>query len=203
MASATRPADILSGVLGCDASALGDLKALAQAAEEQELRRGDVLVRQGEPADALYFVLSGRFSVHIRGVTEPIAEIGQGEPVGEMGFFAGLPRAATVVALRDSHVLAITREQFLEFSTACPRIMDTVVSSPADFPEASKLRAELRQAYVRLQFYGQAALPHCKTLSIGSEAHAMAAVAQPSSHMRRYLRACRVARSITRRSRTG
>ena len=131
MASATRPADILSGVLGCDASALSDLKALAQAAEEQELRRGDVLVRQGEPADALYFVLSGRFSVHIRGVTEPIAEIGQGEPVGEMGFFAGLPRAATVVALRDSHVLAITREQFLEFSTACPRIMDTVVSSLA------------------------------------------------------------------------
>ena len=92
---------------------------------------GDVLVRQGDPADALYFVLSGRLGVYVRGVVEPIAEIGQGQPVGEMGFFAGVARTATVVALRDSRLLAITREQFRKVSAACPNIPGTVITSLA------------------------------------------------------------------------
>jgi len=45
----------------------------------------------------------------LEGAAEPIAEVAQGHPVGEIGFFAMLPRTATVVALRDSRVLVITR----------------------------------------------------------------------------------------------
>src|SRR3954468_19508155 len=93
-----------------DATTWVGLAALAGAADELSLKRGDVLVRQGEPSDALFFVLSGRFTVHLGGVAEPIAEIAQGQPIGEIGFFGGLPRTATVVAQRDSRVLAITRE---------------------------------------------------------------------------------------------
>ena len=84
------------------------------------LRRGDVLMRQGEPSDALYFVLSGRFTVHVDGTAEPVAEIGQGQSVGEIGFFAGLPRNATVMALRDSTVLMVTRERFATSETRAP-----------------------------------------------------------------------------------
>ena len=51
------------------------------AAEQVTLHRGDVLVRQGEPSEALFFVLSGRFTVHIDGEAEPIAEIAQGQPI--------------------------------------------------------------------------------------------------------------------------
>jgi NTE family protein len=122
---------LLSAVPDLDASALNDLEALAERAERLTLRRGDMLLRQGEPSDALYFVLSGRFTVHVEGAAEPIAEIAQGQPIGEIGFFAGLPRTATVIALRDSTVLAITRERFQQISASSPGIRDAVILSLA------------------------------------------------------------------------
>jgi len=122
---------LLSAVPALDGRTLQELEALAIGAGRLALRRGDILVQQGEPSDALYFVLSGRFTVHVEGATGPIAEIGQGEPVGEIGFFAGLPRTATVVALRDSTVLGLTRERFQEISESAPKIRDAVVLSLA------------------------------------------------------------------------
>jgi NTE family protein len=107
------------------------LEALAAAAQERELQRGEVLIKAGEPPDALYFVLSGRFSVHLNDVSEPIAEIGRGQPIGEIGFFAGLPRTATVAALRDSRVLCITRERFELLKDLSPAIRDAVIVSLA------------------------------------------------------------------------
>jgi NTE family protein len=124
-------ATLLSAIPAFDGGTLQDLEALAAVTEQRELRRGEVLIRQGEPANALYFVLSGRFSVHVQGAVEPIAEIGQGQPIGEIGFFAGLPRTATVVAVRDSSVLAITREQFRQVSECSPGIRDAVIVSLA------------------------------------------------------------------------
>ena len=114
-----------------DGWTVADLEALAAGAEQVTLQRGDVLVRQGEPSDALFFVLSGRFTVHIDGNAEPIAEIAQGQPIGDIGFFGGLPRTATVVALRDSRVLAITRDRFQAISASAPGLRDTVTVSLA------------------------------------------------------------------------
>src|SRR5262249_13594022 len=107
------------------------LAALAGATDQLSLRRGDVLVRQGEPSDTLYFVLSGRFTVQLDGDDTPITEIGQGRSIGEIGFFAGLPRTATVVAKRDSRVLAITHERFRAVGDASPEIRDAVILSLA------------------------------------------------------------------------
>jgi NTE family protein len=104
---------------------------LASQVEQRVLRRGDVLIRQGDLSDTLHFILAGRFTVHVDGTAEPIAELSQGEPVGEIGFFAGLPRTATVVALRDSTVLTITREQFQQISGASPALLEAIVASLA------------------------------------------------------------------------
>ena len=131
MTSAKLRAGLLSALPALDGNALKDLEALALDAELVEIRRGEILVRQGEPSDALYFVLSGRFGVYRDGAVEPSAEIAHGQPIGEIGFFAGLARTATVSALRDSRVLAITRERFRELSNASPRLRDAVIMSLA------------------------------------------------------------------------
>jgi NTE family protein len=131
MTSAQMRPGLLSAAAGLDSRTLQELEALAAAAERLTFRRGDILVQQGEPSDTLYFVLSGRFTVHVEGATGPIAEIAQGEPVGEIGFFAGLPRTATVMALRDSTVLSLTRERFQEISEAAPKIRDAIILSLA------------------------------------------------------------------------
>ena len=98
---------------------------------EREIRRGEVLVRQGEPSDALYFVVSGRFSVENERA-EAIAEIGQGQPIGEIGFFAQVPRTATVRALRDSQVLTFTRERVERIGDSIPHLRDAVIASLAN-----------------------------------------------------------------------
>ena len=56
--------------------------------------QGSVVVRQGEAADHVYYVLRGRFEVLLGG-RHLVAEIGAGEPVGEIAFFSGLPRTAS------------------------------------------------------------------------------------------------------------
>jgi NTE family protein len=99
---------------------------LAAELETLNLKRGDVLVRQGEMADALYVVVTGRFSVTVAGRRQMITELGPGQPVGEIAFLAGGVRTATVTALRDSLVLRLGRAEFEELSSKNPSILHTL-----------------------------------------------------------------------------
>ena len=85
-----------------------------------------MLVRQGETADALYVVVTGRFLVTVDGRREAVAELGPGQPVGEIAFLAGGVRTATVTALRDSLVLRLGRAEFEELSAKSPSILHTL-----------------------------------------------------------------------------
>ncbi len=77
---------------------------------------GRVLFHTGEDADRLYFLVAGRLGVvqkpegqepHFIGVIRP------GEPAGEMAMIAGTPHTATVMALRDSELMALPRAAFM------------------------------------------------------------------------------------------
>jgi NTE family protein len=92
------------------------------------IARGEILVRQGDAADALYLVMSGRFQVLLEGRDKPISEIGPGSPVGEIAFFSGGLRTATVKAGRDSLVLRLTREDFERLAARSPSIWVTITS---------------------------------------------------------------------------
>ncbi len=73
----------------------------------EHLIRGDVLLRDGDRADSVHLVASGRFHVVIRG--QVVAEVAAGEPLGEIAFLSAGPRTADVVAARDSSVLTLDR----------------------------------------------------------------------------------------------
>ena len=106
--------------------------ALAAEAETQELKRGSVLVRQGDAADALYVVLTGRFAVTVAGRPDPITEIGPEQPIGEIAFLTGGKRTATVTAMRDSLVLRLGRAEFERLTAASPGIWRTLTSALAE-----------------------------------------------------------------------
>ena len=110
MPDATRLLDDLAMFARLDAATRADLAATLT---QRSLARGDRLVEEGEMADTLYIVVSGRFGVRtaaLPGAT--LAEIGAGEPIGEIAFLTGTRRTATVTALRDSIVLALERTAF-------------------------------------------------------------------------------------------
>ena len=90
------------------------------------LTGGEPLFTEGDPADTLYLLRSGRLGVFRLEPDQPAHLLGvvkAGEPVGEMAMLAGTPHTATVVALRDSEILALPREAFFEAARTEPDLM--------------------------------------------------------------------------------
>jgi CRP/FNR family transcriptional regulator, cyclic AMP receptor protein len=87
-----------------------DMDWISSVAVKKYLSPGEVLIRKGEPIDAIYIVLEGMLSVRIESDSpSEIARLGSGEIVGEMSFVDARPPLATVVALERSLVLSISR----------------------------------------------------------------------------------------------
>ncbi len=61
----------------------------------------------------------------------PLAEIGVGQPIGEIAFFAGGLRTATVTALRDSVVLELDRKAFDDVVRHVPAVYDRLLAALA------------------------------------------------------------------------
>src|SRR5437899_3341664 len=106
------------------------LKTL-NAMVRQDLVRGQMLVAQGGPSDSLFLVLHGALAVRKTGYSEPIAELRAGELVGEIGFFANVPRTADVIAIRDTSVLALTRPAYQKLVEEAPAIVEALLAALA------------------------------------------------------------------------
>ncbi len=100
-------------------------KALAARAASVHLRAGSTLMREGGPGDAVYAVVSGRlrvFAVQPDGSQAAVGEVSAGEVVGEMALLSDEPHSATVKAVRDSHLLEISREDFQQVGREEPTV---------------------------------------------------------------------------------
>lgn len=109
--------DLLGGIelfAGIDPASLA---RLAAEADVRHLPGGETLIREGDPSDALYAVASGRLQAFVGGEAGEtlVGEIGRGEVIGEMGILADEPRSATVRALRDSNLVHIPAQAFIQF----------------------------------------------------------------------------------------
>jgi glutaminase len=85
-----------------------ELALIEDAVEVIDVARGDVVFREGDDADAIFFVLSGLVSVRLplaeTGRDRRLATLGPGVAVGEMAFLDEGTRSADVVAERDSRL---------------------------------------------------------------------------------------------------
>jgi len=106
-------------------------RKVLDAMVRQDLVRGQVLVAQGGPSDALFIVLHGALAVRRTGHLEPIAELRAGELVGEIGFFANVPRTADVIAIRDTSVLVLTRAAYQKLVAEAPAIVEALLAALA------------------------------------------------------------------------
>ena len=88
---------------------------------------GSTLFCEGEASDHLYLLQTGRlgaFRHNEEGLgQELIGIIKPGEPVGEMSLIADTCHASSVVALRDSELLAMPKADFLEAISRVPDVL--------------------------------------------------------------------------------
>ncbi len=109
---------------------LRDLNRIERASlvprlDREERRTGDMIVRQGEPGDALYIILAGTVLVSRRdegGERTDVAHLGPGECFGEMALLAGMPRTADVTAFTDLSLLRLSRNGFDKLFKSNPSV---------------------------------------------------------------------------------
>ena len=87
-----------------------DLARIALLADEERRGAGEEVFREGDVADALYLVASGRVKVLRAGAV--VADLGERDVFGEMAVLDPTPRSATVRAATDVVLLRIRREDF-------------------------------------------------------------------------------------------
>ena len=91
-----------------------ELQQLMDMAETVSLRAGDILIKQGEPGDSAYVLISGDFEVQKQS-GQSLIKIdvrNPGDVVGEMALLSRAPRNATLIAKTDGEVLRIPQEAF-------------------------------------------------------------------------------------------
>ena len=99
------------------------LERLAANATEQQATTGDVIVKEGDVADALYVLASGEVAVSARGEagsSRRIRTLNAPGYFGEIGLLHRIPRTATVKALETTSLYRIEGEDFLDALTGSP-----------------------------------------------------------------------------------
>jgi CRP/FNR family cyclic AMP-dependent transcriptional regulator len=110
--------------MGCDVSLLAgidyfellqedDLLVLANVVDAIKVNTGEILFHAGEPGDSLFVVRSGSIELFIKDtvgqkIVLTIAE--EGSLFGELALLDSGPRTATAVALTDTELLVLDRE---------------------------------------------------------------------------------------------
>jgi serine/threonine protein phosphatase PrpC/CRP-like cAMP-binding protein len=99
---------------------LGELCKVLNIVRAQEIQKGEVVLREGEPGDSLYAILEGKFVVLRAG--QAVTWLTSGAHFGEMTLFNNRPRSATIEALEKSRVLVMDRARFVELLQKEPQL---------------------------------------------------------------------------------
>jgi hypothetical protein len=99
------------------------------AFERQFHTAGEVIVRGGDPGDAMFVIVDGTASV--RAGSEPtgktLATLGSGEVFGELALLLNQPRSATVVAETELDLMVLSRATFEAQRRQFPEITERLL----------------------------------------------------------------------------
>jgi CRP/FNR family transcriptional regulator, cyclic AMP receptor protein len=90
-----------------------DIAWIARTGTRRRVNNGEVLIREGLPAESVIVLLQGEFVVTAQAVGD-IARLGAGEIVGEMSFVDSAPPSATVLAASDGLALFIDKAAMMQ-----------------------------------------------------------------------------------------
>ncbi len=105
------------------------IERLGQLTEEVDLSAGRVLMRQGEPGREMFVMVRGRASVERDGTR--LAELSDGDIIGEIALVDGGLRTATVTLTEDSRLLNLARHDFHTVMDEFPEVAIQVLTTLA------------------------------------------------------------------------
>jgi CRP/FNR family cyclic AMP-dependent transcriptional regulator len=102
-----------------------ELARFAEVTREREYPKNSVILFEDDPGDALYIVSAGQVKVVLIGEDGReviLSVLGDGDFFGEMALIDDEPRSAHVIAMRDSQLLVLRRDDFQAQLVAQPKI---------------------------------------------------------------------------------
>ena len=102
-----------------------ELERVAEITRERSYPRNSVILFEDDPGDALYVVAKGQVKVVLIGEDGReviLSVLGEGDFFGEMSLIDEEPRSAHVIAMEDSNLLVIRREDFQAILQQSPGI---------------------------------------------------------------------------------
>lgn len=102
-----------------------ELSALGARFKEVTVQTGEQFIIQDEPDPTLYVIASGRVEVYrtdLDGNFTHIAFVGAPEPIGEMGYFQGGIRTASIRAVDTNHLLQARYDDLTHYFENVPHV---------------------------------------------------------------------------------
>jgi CRP-like cAMP-binding protein/rhodanese-related sulfurtransferase len=113
----------------------GNIQRVMMCMEEHQVRKGDMVIRQGEEGDYFYLINRGHCRVdRDMGDGKPpveLARLGPGASFGEDALLAGNKRSATITMLDDGRLLRLSKKNFVE-------LIKEPVTKPFGFKQAKE-----------------------------------------------------------------
>jgi CRP-like cAMP-binding protein len=102
-----------------------ELEKFAEVTREKSYPRGSVILFEDDPGDSLFVVREGRVKVVLIGEDGReviLGVLGVGEYFGELSLIDDRPRSAHVIAMEDSNLLVLRREDFRKRVESSPSV---------------------------------------------------------------------------------
>ena len=106
------------------------ISALAAACNQARIPAGEVFIKEGDPGDHMYLVVSGRLRVTQKSEYGDVVlgEVREGEHFGEIALLGRTPRMATVTAVTACELIALSRDTLQKFIAQNPKLSETLTS---------------------------------------------------------------------------
>jgi sulfate permease, SulP family len=99
--------------------------------EKLYFKKGEIIATQGDPADCMHFILSGRVAIIVQlrdGRTVRVRSLGFHTTIGEMGLISRQKRSATIKAEADSVLYALNVEAYERIARENPALSHALLT---------------------------------------------------------------------------
>ncbi len=96
------------------ALSVSEMDEMIQRMKKMSYKKGESIVRQGEPGDSFFIIHKGRVQAVLR-IDAKITDLGELGPeqfFGEMALLLDQPRSATITALEDTDCFVLLKSDF-------------------------------------------------------------------------------------------
>jgi len=118
-------AEVIKGLAPFDGLDDGEVTEIARIVEQQNVKAGEAVFKEGDPGDTLYIVQSGLVKITTvisEGVEKTLIEVRDGGVFGELALLDTEFRSACAIADRDTQLVLLQREALTAIADAHPAL---------------------------------------------------------------------------------